>query len=280
MEKVELLQSPEKKEQGKNVTLHLNFLRHAHKAQMDPHAAGGISQSNLSKKGIEASRDLGLTSPTEENLKSYVSRFERSLETAENYLLGMLEKKDSPIVFSTRVRSELDAPHFSEKFITEYRSHFIPKPANFELLSPDEQEKIIEDMEAPAVEYWLDLWGKKFDEETESAAEIAERIAYYFSHFDRLVEKLNSGSQVELLNVTHKTTTEPFLRAVLKPSFQSMKEVGGPLNLLEGFEILIQTDKDGNKTCKVLFRDKEYEIDMARVQQLRNAYLKRKEKKI
>lgn len=276
MERPEAIQKSEKKERGKNVKLRLIFLRHAHKAEMDPHAGGVISQSNLSEKGKQASQNLGWTAATEENLKAYVSRFERSLETAENFLIGTLEKEDAPAIFSTRVRPALDAPHFSEEFIDVYRAHFSPKPENFDSLSLDEKEKIIEDIEAPAVEYWLERWDEKFDEETESAAEVAERTAYYFSCFDRMSEKLKSGSQVELMNITHKTVTEPFLIACLKPPLPNLKEAEGPLDLLEGWEIIIETDENGKKSHAVKFRGKEYGIDMAKVAALKKSYFEKR----
>jgi broad specificity phosphatase PhoE len=275
MENIEKIFTPEKREKGKNCLLKISFLRHAHKRQMDPHESGEISQSGLSEKGEMASHELGKNRSVEENLKTYVSRMERAQQTAENLLLGVAERENASNIFKTKIRRQLDAPHFSPTFIKEYRSHFIPKPDNFETLSLDEKEKIIEDMEAPAVDYWLELWDKKFDQETESAKEVAERIAYYFFRFDRMVDRLNSGSKGELLNITHRTTTEPFLMACLKPSFNNLEEIGGPLELLEGFEISISTDSDGKKIYKAILRNKEYEIDLEEVAELKDAYVKK-----
>jgi broad specificity phosphatase PhoE len=275
MEYFETKAVPEKKEKGKNCLLKISFLRHAHKEQMDPHESGVISQSGLSEKGKASSLELGKGKPVEENIKTYVSRMERAQETAENLLLGVDEKEKAPNIKETKIRSQLDAPHFSSGFIEKYRTHFLPKPDNFETLSLDEKEKIIEDMESPAVDYWLEMWDKKFDQETESAKEVAERMAYYFSRFDKMIDKLNSGSKVELLNITHRTTTEPFLKACLKPSINNIQEIGGPLELLEGFEIFISTDSDGKKIYKAILRNKEYEIDLEKVAELKDAYVKK-----
>jgi len=277
MEVFEKISIPEKRELGKNCVLKVVFLRHAHKLQFDPHEEGHISWSGLSEKGKVASQELGESMSTEEALKAYVSRLGRTHETAENYILGANEKGQGHIL-KTRTRSQLDAPYFSPEFIKTYRARFKQKPEDYESLSDDEKEIIVEDMEAPAVDYWLDLWDKKFDEETESAKEVAERMAYYFARFDKLVGKLKPGSQVELLNFTHRTMTEPFLVSCLNPSVKDLHELGGPLELLEGFEIVISTDCNGNRNYKVMLRDEEYGIDMNKIQEFKDAYVERTKK--
>ncbi len=269
---------PEKREKGKNCKLKISFLRHANKADFDPHKSGAISESGLSKKGEVGSQELGRKKPTDKFFKTYASHLSRSQATIDNVLLGMSEGKDDFRKPGERIRSQIDAPHFSPAFIEEYRAHFTPKPDNFEELSDDEKEKIVEEMENPGVEYWIGLWDEKFDEETESAAEIAEKMASYFSHFDELIEKLKDGSEVDILNVTHRTAVEPFLLACLKPPFENIQEMGGPLNLLEGFELLISTDEKGQKEYVVNFRGKEFGIDLKKVAELNRGYKERMSK--
>ena len=278
METFERTIAPEKKEKGRNCRLKISFLRHANKADFDPHKGGAISESGLSKKGEAGSQELGRKNPTDKFFKTYASHLERSQATIDNVALGMSEGKDDFRKPGKRIRSQIDAPHFSPAFIAEYRAHFTPKPDNFEELSDDEKEKIVEEMENPGVEYWIGLWDKKFDEETESAAEIAEKMASYFSHFDKLIGRLKDGSEVDILNVTHPTAVEPFFLACLKPPFKNIQEMGGPLNLLEDFELLISTDENGQKGYAVNFRGKEFGIDLEKVVELNGSYEARMKK--
>lgn len=263
---------------GRNCTLRISFLRHANKEKADPHEGGKISQAQLSPKGERASFEKGEVKKSENILaRSYVSEIDRTEKTAERYLAGagrLTEKH------KTRKRAELNAPHFSPAFIAEYRKHFAEKPTNFEKLSADEQEQVIEDIEDPAVDFWLaEYWNKKFDAETESAKEVAERVAYHFSKidtaFERLLDKAPSDSEADLLDVTHRCTMEPFLKFCLKPEIENFQQIGGSFKLLENFEIFIQTDEQGEKHYKAIFREKEYEVDLEKVMQLKDDYTRR-----
>lgn len=154
---------------GANCTLRVSFLRHANKEKADPHEGGKISQAPLSSKGEQASFEKGKAEKSRNILaRSYVSEMPRTEKTIERYLAGAEQMENTEI----RKRAELNAPHFSAAFIAEYRKYFAEKPDNFEELSADDQEQIIEDIEDPAVDFWLDeYWDKKFDNETESAKE-------------------------------------------------------------------------------------------------------------
>lgn len=264
---------------GKNCTLRMIFIRHANKAEFDPHAGGKISRSGLSEKGKTYSREYGKQVPAEDIPRIHTSPMDRNTQTAEHITLGSFDRRDSSVSITTEVHQELAAPHFSEDFIKKkYRPRFDPKPENYDSLSPDEQEKIIEAIEEPAVNYWIEMWDKKYDEETESAREVAERIAYYFvKEPDKLIETMRSGEREEiLLGLTHKTATEPFLLYCVDPPAKDLRELGGSLNLLEGWTIEIATDSDGKKSYKILLRDKEYSLDLEKVDELARAYEKKK----
>lgn len=281
MPDIEIAKSSKERESlGRNCALRMTFLRHANKTEFDPHAGGKISQSGLSEKGKTNSREYGRQVSAEDISRIDASSMGRNLETVEHITLGSFDRESSPPPVTTEIYNELAAPHFSKDFIEkEYRPRFDQKPENYDSLPPDEQEKIAEAIEEPAVNYWIGLWDKKYDEETESAREVAERVAYYFlSEPDKLIETMQSGEKEEiLLGITHKTATEPFL-LYCKELPKDLKELGGSLNLMEGWTIEIATDSDGKKSYKIFLRGKEYSLNLERVNELAKAYEEKKEK--
>lgn len=276
MARLEFVNKSEKsKEFGKNCVLRMTFLRHANKVQFDPHSGGSISQSELSEKGKKRSREYGKQLPAENISAVHTSSFERNLETAENITWGSFDRESSPVPITTEIHNELTAPHFSKNFIDkEYLPRFDNKPENFDSLPSDKQERIIEEIEEPAVNYWIGLRDKKYDQETESASEVVERVAYYFlNEPDKLIEKMRSGEEKEeLLGLTHKTATEPFLLYCIEPPVHDLQELGGSLKLLEGWTIEIKTDNEGKKSYKIFIRDKEYALNIQRVEKLAQKY--------
>lgn len=258
----------------KNCTLKIIFLRHGSKKQIDPHEAGRISHAVLSEKGKIASYKLGKRVPIGKSVKIYFSNFVRSEETAEYLAKGILEHYKSSRLLTSRLRSSLDAPHFSPEFINAYRYLFIPLPDNFAFLDHDTKERVIEESEGPALDFWIEQWSSKYDNETESASEIAQRIAYYVLHFDKMIDKLRSGSDVVLINITHRATIEPFLKYCLRPQIKSFMEVGGPFSLLERCQISIVTDLNHRHYYKFDFRGQRYELDWDKIKELADLHVK------
>ncbi len=258
--------SAEQHEFGKNIRVRLRFMRHAHKEVLATHTPEGvISESGISEKGRLAAHAKGKdTLPQGNRLKAHISAKERSDQTAKAFVAGAQEK--GVHVYKTRTQRSLDAPHFSSKYVhEEYEPQYVPLPENFDELSPDEQEQLIEDREAPAVSYWLEDWERKSDQETESAQEVAQRIAAWIAKKEHLVRKLYAGSQVEFLAVTHRTTTEPFLVAALG---KSLEELGGPLELLEDWTLDMILDEQGRETLTLHFRGNEYPLERDVVESL------------
>lgn len=268
------------KEKGKNLSVIIKFLRHANKEKIQPHEDGKISDTGLSARGKENSRQFGknISADAKEKkliIKQYVSKFGRSEETADELEAGLNESGVD--ILETRVAPDLNPPHFSQEFIKEYRAKFKALPDDFKNLPVEEQEKLIEDAESPAVEYWLKLWDKKFDDETESAKEVAERISNCLVWINKMTDRLNSGSNFELINNTHRTVIEPLLVSCLKEQID-FTEMGGPLNLLEDLDFKINVDTYGNKKYGVYFREKEYEVDWEKISEFAGDYKKRIEK--
>jgi hypothetical protein len=101
---------------------------------------------------------------------------------------------------------------------------------------------------------------------------VARRVDLYM----RMPEKLHSGTDIDLINVSHDLSLSAFLKEVLTRNvegkqikgFNTIDEIGGPIEFNEGFEILIQTDNQGEKSVKMSFRNQKCQIDVKRLNEL------------
>src|SRR3989344_7319581 len=253
------------------------FTRHAHKESADPHKDGQVSRSRLSERGRGAARARGTTYNPD---KMYASTFERSTETARAIGDGSQESgKDK--VGETRVRPELDPAHFSPGFIKEYRSRFSPLPRDFDELGADAQEVYMEQAEAPAMNHWLSLWDKKFDTETESAKEVAERVAHWLVHLSEVYERLqgkrraNSAAAAKPLpeteHIIHRTVIEPLLRACVVLPQERLAEGSQPLQPFENGAITTRKNA-GDKSADVELHGNRFMLDWTTVEKLSGEY--------
>lgn len=154
-------------------------------------------------------------------------------------------------------------------------------PSNYDELEDDEKQEAFEKAEDKALNWWLELDEEKLDEETPSPQEVATSVAKLVDRYARMSDKLYSGSSVDLLNVSHKGTLEPFLKEVLLRKikdeegsekivrgFNEVEEIGGALRPAESWDLSIKTDESGNKYIKLNFRGQEYDLDMDRLHEL------------
>jgi len=127
----------------------------------------------------------------------------------------------------------------------------------------------------------LSFGTKKPDAETVSPHEVAESFAYILTKYFKMADKLYSGSNIDLVNGTHQGLPEALLKEVLKrknddgeelTGFDNLEEIGGALKFTEGMEFLIKVDERGNKKLTVNFRGQEYDIDMAKLNELAKSY--------
>lgn len=99
-------------------------------------------------------------------------------------------------------------------------------------------------------------------------------------------EKLKSGSNIDLINVTHQSIPEALLKEVLvqqekdgtqKVGFKTLAEIGGPLQTAEPMEFLIKTDKQGEKSIQLHFRNQTFDIDINRLRELAESYAQKQQ---
>ena len=272
--------SPEQKEFGRNIRAVLEFKRHQDPGK-DPET--GMSADFLTSKGREAASSDG-RKINEETVKGYASPKLRAQETVDLMLqnvddgirvinkttesLGagakhLIKKQRASNEFNIRTRKELDA--------TANFGKVMP------LASAWAEEQIKEgaklDKYSLIVQWYLDnpdvcrengvLTGQ------ETAAEIAERVSVELG----MTERLYSGSNVRLVNVTHGPKIEPFLQAVI--NFKEIEEIGGALQPGESLQFKVDINENRQKEVKLLFRNQEYTVDEGLIKMLAQKYRER-----
>ncbi len=267
----------ENEEFGRNVEIEAKFMRHAEKADGQDISAVSL----LSDRGKEEAYKKGLdTDVKEHGIKTYVSPVGRAIETADAFIAG--QRESGATVHKERTRSELGLLPGSKEFyddlarITE--ENF---PPNFDKLQGDEKQEAFDKAEDRAVDWWFSFEDKRPDPETASPHEIAVSVARLVDRYIRMADKLRSGTSVDLLNVSHKGTLEPFLREILirkitdesgneknVTGFDKLEEIGGGMRLTESWSLLIKTNESGDKSIKINFRDHDYDIDIDKLEQL------------
>lgn len=272
---------------GKNVEIRATFMRHATKAE----ASDVTGESLLSEKGKKEARRWSEELETKTHcIKAYTSPVGRALETA-NLVLEEQDKKGAEI-FKMRRRAELALLPGSESFykkLVEITKENLP--SNYGNLVGDEKQEAFEKAEDVSLDWWLKQGDEKFDDKTTSPKEVAADVAKLVDRYIRMSDRLYSGSSVYLLNVSHKGTLEPFLKEVMLRrvkdeggeenivrGFKDIQEIGGGMRPAESWELNVKTDESGNKDVKLSLRNRDYDLDMDRLNEL-VALSKEKEQK-
>jgi len=240
-------------DKGKNVQIHLIFLRHGDKDK----------DGSLTEEGKKEATDFGEKLEGKDAIKGYSSPVPRALETVERVIAGAPHGKK----LTTRIRTELGIRPCSKDFFKKFREK--------------ENEGFGE-----AAEWYLSYGEQKPDAETSSPHEIAEDLAFALDRFIRMSDRLNSGSNIDLVNGTHQSMPEALLKEIMVREkegkkivgFEKLEEIGGALQPTESMEFLIKTDGSGEKELKLYFRGHEYDLDMNIINKLVGAYRKRTKK--
>lgn len=248
MEKEPHIFTPEIERFGRNVEIHAVFVRHGEKNE------GG----ELTDKGKKQAAEFGENLKSRDAIKGYSSPVQRAIETVEQ----IIENSPHDKKLKTRIRTEIGIPPSSQEFYKKFKE--------LEKQGPDE-----------AAKWFLSFGTEKPDAESSSPHEVAESFAYILAKYFKMADKLYSGSNIDLVNGTHQGLTEALLKEVLKrendngeevTGFDNLEEIGGALKFTEGIEFIIKTDERGDKKLTVNFRGQEYDIDMAKLNELAKSY--------
>lgn len=284
---------------GRNNTAHDFYMRHAEKASGQVFGADGrISQSKISPQGRIQSWLLGRDIPPPVPgtlLKMNWSEIERTQETNEQMLEGQLENLGGYVSrYRDRTKGNFQGgetcpAEFGELYISKWemnKSKLLNKlygeNIKLEDLSASEQAHIAENAEAPVVREWLD------DSNSELARlypadEAAAQFALLVRRNINMVDRVKSGSNLERFNGIHRAASEPlFMKIIILPNGrkpEKLEDIGGPLGLNEGWEVITKTDEKAEKRVEIVmyrvisgdnphYQKVSFEVDMSELNRL------------
>jgi broad specificity phosphatase PhoE len=276
-----------KEKRGRNVTIHARFVRHGEKATSTQSA-----ETSLSPQGERQAIALGENLPPAQIIKGYSSRTDRTRDTSrlaakhshtpKKYMVHYKQKIEGKWVKKT-----IEEPRYRDQLAFHYDSQgaFAQEAMRLKAeslghdwknLPPQEIQKRLLEAEEKQVALYLSYGDKRPDPNTYSPVESAALIADTFNTYLEMADRLDSGSEVDLINASHDFPLDAFLKEVLVRKegekiihgFKDMGEIGGALDFTEGFEVRIQTDNLGQKSAALILRGKEYKIDQTRLEQL------------
>jgi len=258
-----------KEKRGRNVTVHAIFVRHGEKT-----TSTGSAETGLTEKGKTQARTFGQNLEKGFSTKPYSSNTDRTKNTIKEAIQASATQKQ----FKFRVKDELGFVYDTKG--TFVQNIFLKKKEilgkNPTALLDEELHKKLNAYETYVANYFLGFGDKRPDPKTESPVELASKIARRVNLYIKMADRLNSGSNISLLNGTHDMCIHAFLKEILirridsKPvrGFEKIEEIGGPVDFTEFFEIQITTDAQANKHAKLTFRGQKFDIDEPRLQKL------------
>lgn len=207
-------------------------------------------------------------------IKSYISDTPRTEKTAEL----IVEESPTDIKGNLRKKDEL-AFHCDPKGRFLLNVMRIKKEItgdDYDSLSKDEQSEQMHKSDLAQTNYYLNFGDKRPDPKTYSSVETAALMARRMNLYLGMAKRLKSGKEYDLINPTHDFNSSSFLKEIIIRKindkeirgFDSIEEIGGPIKFIEAFEVTIKTDNEGKISVNLLFRDKEYKIDMDRIDEL------------
>lgn len=252
MEKIENIEHRKSPELGKNIKLVISFLRHGKKD----------SKGELTDIGRVEAEDIGKQKEIPKNgVKLYASPFRRTADTMEAIIRGIKKQQEEKKVFNPLRRIELAPPDW------EHFNHLVKKVQEIE--EKEGHGGVFRYMMSePLAQKDLKRW--------------SSALAYMIDRWRRGGHRFYSGSEVELQHITHDLVIGDFLRRVAifrdengqKIETINFDNLGGPINFLEGFSFVVNIDNEGQEQLKIVFRDKELEIDENKFKELIDSYKK------
>jgi len=269
--KFEKSSSEEEKRYNSNNEGLISVFRHGDKTPEGQLAPSGFGQA---RERAETTERLGVI------VKDYASPTQRAQDTGKemSQTLADQELKDPDTEetikgekHKSRVRDYLN---FMEK---EIKPQWIME--NWGALGKQGPNK--------PLETYLSFNEERPHQTTLSPKEMASRVGKVLYNQIRMIGRLKSGSKVNLADASHTPTLDVFIASFLKdkieqdpinPEGQTLVEkMGGAFVTAEGFDIKVNTDDEGKLSAKIIFREKEYEIDMNELKELSEFYKDKKD---
>lgn len=252
---------------GRNIEVHGRFIRHGEKLELLDE-----SETGLTEEGKRGSIDFGKKLEPRTAIKGYSSDTDRTKDT----IRLIVESSPTGKKMTQHIKDELYVNYSSEfrARIMEIKKRELGE--DFDEQPAEEKRKRLTRCGIEQMNFYLPFKDKRPDKKTYSPVETAAQVARRADLYIRMADKMYSDSKVDLMNGAHDVNIAVFLNEVMirkvdgqeKRGFDSMQDIGGPIDYHEGFDIVTRIDECGEKTVKIIFRDKEYDIDLKRLGEL------------
>ena len=286
----------EKKEFGHNIHMEIDFDRHF-APKKDPDS--GASLDALALKGHREKREAGEELPRGIKIKEYASEMKRAQQSAMEINSIDDEEKDARIINQAltaelkeklvdRGYDKVKLDRRSFQFLARVKKELNPLKWNKEykmkclLKNPEEPDKSKWQKHTydEVVQYWLDHPDESG--ETTGTLECAAAFAYRIDTCARMADRLYDDSNVLLKHKTHGPNPDALLKEIMiqengKKGFDNVKEIGGAIKPGEGMKFIVDINANGEKTMKLKFRDKLYDYDKERFEELVKLYKEKQE---
>lgn len=258
------------REHGENVTLRIVFMRHGEKEYDPSNPETGLTPQG-EKNSFEAGRSIG----SDGVIKGYFSKTKRTKDTVERAVDGSPAEKK----MGSRSRKELGFRYDPDGvFVREslQKKNDI-LGVDFEHLSKQEQDERLRAATAAQIDHYLRFGKERPDPGTDSPEEAAAGLARRVHDCVRMSSRLKSGSTATLLHTTHDFNIVSFLKEVLvteskdgkrRVGFDSIQDIGGPIDFNDRFMVEVRRKNAKEIFMKIAFRDREYGVDMDRLEEL------------
>jgi hypothetical protein len=276
---------------GRNIKAVIEFSRHEVPGKITEGPKAGMSADFITSEGRDRAAAKGKTIG-EKAVKDYSSPKIRAQETGD---LGLQNVEQDVRVINQKLGEKFSGVVEGQKPENEFIMRLRPEldtVKSFEKIMPQAkswaQEQIKQGSKGTEmdyiIQYYLDHQAECAELGVTTPEEAAQEIAYAAQHEMDMTERFYNDSEVRLRNFTHGPKLEPFLQRVIireegKKGFEKLEEIGGSFNPGESFKFLTERDGAGNLNVKMIFRDKEYSVDLEEMENLASGYAKRQEKK-
>lgn len=256
-------------EKGRNITLKIHLMRHGIKS----------ADGSLSEQGAIEAREFGASMSGVENMKAYTGSYDRVIDTAKEVQAGVENKKQ----FNQKIRKELSASLLkapgaaSSKFF----KNVVLKRLEEAHKAPEEvrEQKILE-AEQMNMEDWLSYENEMIDDTTNSPKNVARAVAHHLIKQIDMAEKLDNGSDVDLLNVTHEFMLAAIIKYAVEMKDDDGKIISGDeimhskqsIKYLESIDINVTIDEAGNKSLNLIVDGKPAELKFDALKLLAEEY--------
>lgn len=268
---------------GHNTIVRARFRRHGDKA--DP--MDSTSKSALSPRGKERTAEVARNTPIhKDGLFVRSSPVTRARETADIILedartRGLLGGAGEQPHEQRQIRFRHELRQGGLKAWDEMIQRHLPPNFDNLNLDPETRQRYIDAGDDEVLDEWFK--GKYPNDGSPSTREVAAEMAVLVSRVVEMPDKLWNGSEIDEEFDSHNSKLEPILKEIIlrrvvdKESgeekvvrgFDSIKEIGGGIRFAESWDLVAQKNANGEKSVKLLLRGNEYDIDLARLEKLR-----------